>query len=206
MQKTKKTTLRLAVMGFGVLVAVLGLNVNAETDTIKPVNTRSREEVSEMRKDMMENRAEMKEEMAENRAEMQKEVVSHMAERFDKILAKRMDAALERLNSISSRIETRLTKLEGQGIDVAKAKSLLAEAKVKITKASSDINTLKGEVEKSTYATSTPRDMANKFKTLAETAKESLKSAHKALVLTVESIKPGQNKPGNATSSAKTTN
>ncbi|MEK9185292.1 MAG: hypothetical protein AAB863_00815, partial [Patescibacteria group bacterium] len=138
-----------------------------------------------------------------------KENIKKRLEKFLRNLTKRFDAAIERLRKLASRIESRISKMETQGINTAEAKGLLDVAKVKINLAASSTEALKLKTNAllaTTTASST--DLKIAFKNLKDDVKEvkdDVKAAHAALVDVINSLKPGRNKPKNATTTPATT-
>jgi len=213
----KKLILQLFSVLFVSLVLFDGIPALAQAEIAgpeapppRPINTQIKKEIQNVRENNQATRTdariEMKNQLEQKKTEMKTARLQNMAERFDKIIVKRVEAGVERLIGIADRIDSHLKKLAGKGIDVTKPITLLAEARVKIAVVKADIDLLKNSVETTLSASSTPKDLSVTFRTASSKTKEDLKTAHRALVLTVESIKPGQNKASTTPRNATTTN
>jgi len=151
----------------------------------------------------------------------------------------RFEATYNRLVKIADRIDSRLSKLKGEGIDVSVSATHLASARTDLSEARTAIASLKSgwneimesdtdttvdnsafekckvqtggvilktfpakcQFDGQTYvdlSVSVKTEVAKdgrfeKLRSLAHTAKEELKSAHKHMVEAIRNIKPGQN-------------
>ena len=163
-------------------------------------------------RDQMEAKREaLKTAVEERRDTAINKIKDRIADFTDKVI-KRFEAALERLEKLATRIESRIAKMEAEGIDVVEAKELLlaAEAKIEIAKTSvAEISLPLQDVISDTGTTTAA--IKGKYESLrAEIvkAKEDIKAAHAALVEVILNLKPGFNKiraGANATSAATTT-
>ncbi len=111
--------------------------------------------------------------------------------------AKRMNVlrpyqvALRNLQSLDTRIKSRIAKLEAQGIDESAAKVLLTTAEADIAVVQNDLTSFTTSLGQVTSTTTRKMILAN-IKTLATKARNDVKTAHKALVQVIVSLKPGQ--------------
>ncbi len=109
-------------------------------------------------------------------------------EEYFKRMVKKFEAAIDRLNDLSDRIEKHLNKLADNGKDTAGLKDKLAKARAKIGEAETALENMKtkyGEMASST-------DPVKKFKDvkkLGEMVTPKLKDAHRSLVDVINSIK-----------------
>ena len=126
---------------------------------------------------------------------------------YASLMVNRFEAAVERLNILSERIDGRIIKLEAEGIDVRQAKDLMATAKSKIVTAKTEVQHIESALTM-ILTSDTPREALNSAKKLIDTTRDSVKSAHAALVDVVNSLKPGQNrdKSGTATTTESDSN
>lgn len=173
---------------------------------------RTKEELQEMREKAEDRKETIKEEMERRKEEVQNQIQERREELQNKVenkiadfilkISNRYGAAIERLEGIAERIESRIIKLEDQGINQTKAKELVLEAREKITTAKASL-TLIGDWEAemksvaSSTASSTASNIKSRFpelKNLIAGGKEDIKEAHAALVEVIKNIKPGLNK------------
>lgn len=169
-----------------------------------------KEEIEKRREEMKKELEDRKENIrgeVEKRREENLQKIQEKASKFIKNVLERYEAAIERIEKLASRIETRITKMESDQIDVKKAKELMLIAKVKIETAKTSVAGVKldAELVSTSTATTTSAFKADfqKFRTQLENAKKDIKAAHAALVEVINNLKPGLNK---ATSTATTTN
>jgi hypothetical protein len=149
------------------------------------------------------NVASRTEEIKNNVAERRQNVASKMEERLIKFVSnviERLNAAADRLDVLTQRINSRITKMEAKNIDVKEAKNLLVTAKAKIETAKASIALITLNTDPSTSsgqaASTTASTLKSAFgvtKLQIEKAKQDLKAAHAALVDVVNSLKPGKN-------------
>ena len=113
----------------------------------------------------------------------------------------RYEAAVNRLDILAGRIDSRIVKMETQHVDVAKAKELLATAKTDIETARTSVEDIASTTSDTSFGTTTSavRENFNAIKTQMEKAKEDLKTAQASLLLVVDNLK-------SATSTASSTN
>lgn len=109
-------------------------------------------------------------------------------------ILKRLQAAVDRLKKLGDRIDTRLEKLEEKGVDVSKARALLADADLEIESAESDLLSIR-EAIKSVLDGDNPKDLFRDVRTLLKEAQSSVRGAHKALVEAIRAVK-ASNKTG----------
>lgn len=172
-----------------------------------------REEIKdqiEVRKTEMEQ----KREEVKNKIEEKKEAaLIKIQERLNKFVTnikERFTAAIERLETLASRIDSRIVKMEAENIDVTKAKELMAVAKIKIETAKTSIAgiDLESQVIVSSAATTTAAFKGDFqiLKNQVGQAKKDIKAAHAALVDVVNNLKPGYNKAKSTTTATSTAN
>jgi iron-sulfur cluster repair protein YtfE (RIC family) len=147
-------------------------------------------------------------EIKQNATDKIKENVS----KFVQNIINRYDAATARLEKLADRIDSRIAKIEAKNIDVSKAKELLSLARTKIETAKISVIAINfpDDIASSTAAkaSTTIASLKENFKvtkTQMEKAKSDIKAAQAALVDVVNSLKPGDEKLKNATTTAATT-
>lgn len=177
------------------------VRINASTSAEVKATTSPREKLNELREKAQEKKDQIKEKVDSKREETQNRVKDRL-DSFIKTVIERLTAATERFDKIALRIESRITKLESEGVDESKAKELLVTAKTKISVAKAGISNIHIAAS-STVATSTDLKVNYQaIKDAVEKSKEDLKAAQSALVEVIRNMKPGQNKL-NATTTAK---
>lgn len=123
----------------------------------------------------------------EERKEAVNEKVKERLGKFVENLVERFTAAQERLGELASRIDSRLAKMEAEGIDVSTQKTALASAKVLIDDLSvsiAQIQTMSTDV-----LSGDTRALYPELKDAVEATKSEIKTAHQALVDIVVSLK-----------------
>lgn len=98
----------------------------------------------------------------------------------------RMEAAVERFNKIVERIDSRIAKLDAAGADTTEAKTLLADAKLKLETAGNSTALISTELTATTTLGLRPEYEA--VKTQFEKAKSDLKAAQDTLIKVVRSL------------------
>jgi exonuclease VII small subunit len=164
-----------------------------------------------------------KENLQNSVTERRETVTNKIQERtseFVKKIIERFNAAANRLDVLAQRIESRISKLKAANISTTEAEKLMVTAKNKIKSAKASITLIVlGEDTASTTAsmasTTTTQQASSTIDAIREAfdvvtgqiqkAKDDLKAAQAALVDVVNSLKPGDNKLKNATSTATTT-
>lgn len=185
----------------------------SSTDNTEDNNQTQAEQKKETIRDRIETRKEevkqdvaSKTEAIKNSVQERKQTITDKMEeqvnKFTERLRERYDAAVNRLDVLTLRIESRIAKIKAVDIDVSEAEELLIDAKDKIATAKASI-ALIGTPETTTTDSTTSTDsstvnaLKNSFgETRAQVAKakEDLKEAHAALVDVINGLKPGQNK------------
>jgi hypothetical protein len=125
-------------------------------------------------------------------------------------ILKPYEKALADLQGLATRVDSRISKLQAQGLDMSAANILLTTATADITIAQNDLadltNALNSQQQNatSTVPTTTRKTLLNNLKNEAVKFKNDLKTAQADLVKVIESLKPGQ-KMASSTESASTT-
>lgn len=138
-----------------------------------------------------------------------------VARKQTELVSKRLEAAIARVQKLSERVAERLTKLEAEGVNttisrghLAEAKTKLDEARIKATALKLVIETAFANVTVNASSTTTPGTAPkNAMKEVQEAVKEVTKviqEAHKHVALSISTVKPGQNKPRQATTTQTT--
>lgn len=147
--------------------------------------------------------ADMRENFEEKRARLASSSAERMEkfrERFDENklriltthvenIVKRLNAALERFTDIAARMESRIEKLQADGVDMTTAISLHAEAEAKIADAKVKVDAIDVAVD-AALASENPREaFSQSVRPVVAAAETALREAHKALVAVLRAIK-----------------
>lgn len=125
-------------------------------------------------------------EMAEKETNLRDRIQRHVS----RILAQNNEA-IRRLFNISTRLETRILRLEASGRDLSIARSMLLGANVKIEKASSNISEVQIKIEGILSDPEFNTDDAKNLTTSLREVQTSIKTAHTALVEVLREVKAG---------------
>lgn len=173
---------------------------NAATGTRRDIMKGAIEDRKELQKEIQGDRTQMREELKTKREEVRGEIKERKAALKDRIkdaLKERLGTAIGRLNKatkqfdgLTTRIQTRIDKLKGAGVDTSTAETALASATALITTAKADITALESLVN---TASSNADDTATEsikaqIKTALEKATASIKAAHEGLKVTTQEL------------------
>ncbi len=172
-----------------------------------------RKDEMEQKRETVKDQVEAQREEIRNQMEERREgaigVIKERLSKFTENLVKRFDAAIERLEVLADRIDSRISKMEAENLDVTDAKELMVVARIKLetAKTSAAGIDLESVLVASSTATTTATIKADfdSLRTQIEKAKSDIKAAHAALVDVIKNLKPGQRKQPTATSTATTT-
>ncbi len=183
--------------------AQVDVNATSSTDVkvrpkpfINPLGPRS----TTTKEQIEERREERKETIASTTAERREKIAEAAKERAKAYLAKivrRLSAAVLRFEKLAERIEARIEKLEDMGVDMTKAKELLAKAEVEIAEADAAVLALKASID-ITISADRPGEIFKEVKEKIRLAIEAIKEAHAALVATIREVKAAGGAKANA--------
>lgn len=142
-------------------------------------------------------RANMKDEAMKKRLEV--------AHKQADLVNNRLQAAIERVQKLSDRVGAALDKFAAQGVDVTVSRGHLADAKIKLDEARTKAAAVKLAIEtafSNITASSTPKDSMKNAQELVKDTVKAIQDAHGKVAEAISSIKPGQNKPRPATTTA----
>lgn len=153
-------------------------------------------------RDEIENKREMLKNSVEERRQNAVEKIKERVDQFVQNVVNRYEAAVNRLEKLGERIDSRIAKMEKQNTlketsdstDLSKAKELMVIARTKIEIAKTSIAGITATVSANATTTALMKEEFKTMKTQVEKAKEDIKVAHVALVDVVKNLKPGQNK------------
>lgn len=124
--------------------------------------------------------------------------ISNRIEERAQFQSKELSKLMESLNSILTRTESRIAKIQAAGnVDVSEALALIATAKTAVEKAKTDVTAYQSKVEGITGTVT--KETQKSLQALHKTTVESIKKAHKAVVDVINSIKLGANKTATST-------
>ena len=142
----------------------------------------------------MRNKMEERKNQAEKRKDEMRDKIRERISNFMDNMIKRYNAAIGRLDKLATRIDSRIKKLEAEGIDETVSKDLLVTAKAKIEIAKISVSTIANVASTTTASTTDLKTSFPGLKSALEKAKKDIMAAHRALIDVVKNIKPGRNK------------
>ena len=166
-------------------VEIRNRNNSADADVDFRAETRARLEARQM--EMEERRAEMEERRSQIQVMLDERVQARI-ENFANGLFRALDAGVLRLENIAERIDSRIEKLEDDGMDMDAQTELLLGAEIQIDEAEAEIAEARVELEVM-LSSDTPREALEDVRTALSEAKQALREAKQALVETVQSIR-----------------
>jgi actin filament associated protein 1 len=131
------------------------------------------------------------------------------AKRKDRIKAyierilNRFRTAIGRLEKLADRVDSRIVKLEEKGLDLSKAKQLLAEARIEVESAKSALGGLLVKTD-TALGENEPKTAFVGVKEILNGAKQDIKDAHKKLVEAIRAVKASLPKDDDDTPEAVT--
>ena len=132
-----------------------------------------------------------KEEIQTNRADRKAVLQASAQTRITNLsanLSNRMDAAVNRIQNVIDRLTSRISKLNGLGIDTNTAKDSLNKAQQEIDQAKTILSTIDDDVA-NFVGSEDPRANWQKLKLTFTEIRDSIKASHQSLRATVESLK-----------------
>ena len=214
MKKIIKLSIVLVALMISSPIYALVLPLRAGVDTkveakakVKADLLENKEEKKIENQEKKEERKELKQIKREEKKAKAKDRRPNKVVKFSVQMTRVHQAAVDRLNKLVGRINSRITKLEAEkSIKLDDAKTKLADARVKIVAAQTYVNSIGGQVATIT-ATGTPQVALESIRGLFVISRANLKVAHQALVDVISSIKLGLGIKAekNATSTATTT-
>lgn len=125
----------------------------------------------------------------EKREEIAKKMEARVFEIRKKALVHELTVALKNLDTVSTRITSRIAKAEGEGKDMASAKTLLVTAQASLAKAKTDVAAFEAlSVTSGGTASTTAEVELTRPRVLGDTAIKSVKEARDAMKKAVEAI------------------
>lgn len=203
-----------------VLTALLSGVVFAETTSTASKIDAIKQTITDIKQKAAEEKAAIKAEISSTTAAM-KDLKQGLKDAIEIKIGKKLDAqklkianefenAIKQLQNLATRIESRITKMDASGINTASSKVLLETAKTKITLAGIEITNLENLLAQQIPASASTTLLRQRtailksIKTQSEKTKTAIKIAHKTIIDTVNSLKPGLQKIKNSTSTEST--
>lgn len=179
----------------------------AQNDTATSSNQGQAQQRQEQAQQAQEERQQT---ITQNRETGQTPVATRIEERvrrFSDLMVARFEAVADRLTRIADRLESRIAKFKESGVDTVATEGYLADARVKIGLAKTEIGNISSALN-TALSGDINADTFRQVRTIVGSAKQALKDAHAALVKVVVSLKPGLNtdKPASSTESASDDN
>lgn len=119
-------------------------------------------------------------------------------------VSNRLDAYVRRITNVTDRLESRANKMGENGIDVAAARTKIAEARAELDKARQSLANIDTAVN-NFVKSENPRTYWQQVKTTYMSARDAIKAAHRATVEALLLLKTAGNAPTTG-DSATTTN
>ncbi len=188
------TTLVLSAM------IIPSLSLAATTTPIKDKISEIKQQREDLKNKIEQEKANIKAERASTtqdiknkREEIKSEIEQRIGKKLDEKrtnIANRFEEALKNLNSLILRVETRITKAEGQNTIATSTKDLLATSKANVLLAENELTVLENKLAEP-LATSTKKAYLANIKIQSDKTKETIKTARESIINTIESLKPG---------------
>lgn len=163
------------------------IGTEAETEAQK-VRIEAREQV---RIENQQRVDELKAEALKRRVEAKNRVQERLLQMHNRVIEV-YGSMIKRLNTLAERIDTRIQKLEVEGLDMTESKKLLEEAEKKIEDATNKLSSIKLGTSVNYENQEEARTEFNTLRQEMQELRTLLRDAHRALVLTIQSVKPGQ--------------
>lgn len=128
---------------------------------------------------------------ATRQAELRQRAVGRIKGVFDKILS-RFQAALERLDKIAAKLQSRINKLKEKGIDVSNAESILETCSTKKGLAEAAVADSKTRVAAIDASSQTVRQSVKTAVDAIHSAKKAIRDYHKCLADVTRNLKASQ--------------
>ncbi len=205
MKNIKLKVISGVVLGIVLLPVASFAQEATTTKNREAIKTQIEQKREEIKKQVEQRKEELKTKIEERKQLVNSKIDERLGDFIGK-LEKRFDSAIERLEILVTRIESRIAKMDDEDIDTTKAKELLTDAKTKIATAKTSILAIGTKADE--VLAGDVRALYPELKEVVAKAKTDVKSAHEALVLVVRELKPGFNKSKDgrgATSTATTT-
>lgn len=153
------------------------------------VDDTNREAVRQEHRDEIEAKiAEARARLADKQTDLTTAAKERVSAYIDRV-ATRMKAALERLTKIADRLDSRIKKLQDDGLDMSKAVDLLTVARAELVIASDKIAAAQTAAQADVDVATSAREALAAASVFLREAKDSLQSAHKALVDAIREVK-----------------
>lgn len=169
----------------------------------------TRATVKEKRDDLKSEIETRKQELETKRSDVKTELKAEAKIKAGKSIAKTIEKSVERLTKelrrfreIQAKIETRLSKLEGQGADATEARAVLAIATTKLSAAEVSIKAISNVK----VSAEDPRSSLDAVKTAVRAAQDALKEAHESLSDVLPAMKGLEASVRRSATSTKATN
>lgn len=130
--------------------------------------------------------------MKERRAEIKSDIEIRIGKKLDEQrtkIAQRFEDAIKNLNSLVTRIDSRLAKMQASGIDITTQSALLDTAKLNITAANTELTTLETMLSQP-IATSTRKTTIAAIEAQTKKAKGAAETARKSLLKVIVTLTP----------------
>ncbi len=155
--------------------------------TRSTTSSRMLEKREERRENIEERRENIEERRDERRDEMKQRILDRVMLHVERVI-KRLTATVERLEKITDRIDSRISTLQNEGLDMSAAKAETESARTNLAAALVEIGHIQG-IANTVLASSTPREKWNTVETAIKEAKDKIKAAERDLREAIAAIK-----------------
>lgn len=160
---------------------------------IKQERENLKERIQIGKEEMKNDRASTTENIRGQKAEIKSEIEKRIGKKLDEKrtnVANRFEEAIKNLKTLILRIESKLAKVSIKNEVLTATRASLEIAKTNITLAENELKILENKLAEP-ISTSTKKAYIANIKVQSEKTKEAIKTAHKSIVDTIESLKPG---------------
>jgi chromosome segregation ATPase len=177
-----------ALILMATFLSIPGGYARAEDGTAGEIRKDFQEKREELQSEMKDKKEALKTEFKDKRENLRERFRKDISERVRKefeMMTKRFNAAIERLDRLGDRIDSRIAKIKAAGKDTTDAEKSVSDARAKIEQAKLDIAKLPGLINQvlttssSTASTTPPTGQFKEVRNLADTIRQELKDAHK---------------------------
>lgn len=180
--EAKKGELKDMRQGIASTTQTLRGEIKDKIGEVRAFASTTRGEIKDSREEMRRNASTTR---AEIRADVKEKAYKRLVETASTTQS-HLYKAIDRLNEIKTKIDSRITKFADSGVDVTLARADLITANFKIDQAKASVGLLSGIV----ISTDDPRDSLVSLKDAVKTAQKAINDAHQALVNVVKNFKP----------------
>ena len=196
------------------LPAVIVLTFLCSGVAFAEVSSSTQNKINEAKQKIEDIKQKAKEDINKVKSELKNEIEIKIGKKLDdqKIkIADQFEKTIQSLKDLVVRIESRISKMEADGINASTSKILLETAKTKIAFAETEVTSLENLLAQDIPAVSTSTTKNIERKTILKNinlqnnkTKNSIKTADAVIIRVVESLKKDQTEKSTSTSTSET--